>query len=58
MPYKEAKAQLLNSFDRAYLEALLEHNGKNLTRAAAAAGLSRKHLYELLRRAELIPGNV
>ncbi|MBW2736921.1 MAG: sigma 54-dependent Fis family transcriptional regulator, partial [Deltaproteobacteria bacterium] len=33
MPYKEAKAQLLNSFDRAYLEALLEHNGKNLTRA-------------------------
>jgi DNA-binding NtrC family response regulator len=50
VPYKEAKAQLLESFDRAYFGALLRRFPKNIQRAAAAAGLSRKHLYELLRR--------
>ncbi|MBI2897441.1 MAG: sigma 54-dependent Fis family transcriptional regulator [Deltaproteobacteria bacterium] len=50
LPYKEAKAQLLAGFERAYVEALLERNEGNVRRAAAAAGLSRKHLYDLMRR--------
>jgi DNA-binding NtrC family response regulator len=50
MPYKEAKAQLLASFERAYIEALLPRHGGNVSRAAAAAGLSRKHLYDLIGR--------
>ena len=50
LDYKEAKRQLLASFDRAYVSGLLERHGGNLTQAAAAAGLSRKHLYELIRR--------
>ena len=53
VPYKEAKAQLLESFERAYVSSLMEHHGGNIQRAAAAAGLSRKHLYELLRRADV-----
>ena len=52
VPYKEAKAQLLLSFDRAYLSALLERHQGNVSQAAAEAGLSRKHLYELMRRVE------
>jgi DNA-binding NtrC family response regulator len=52
VPYKEAKSQLLLSFDRAYLAALLERAGGNVSRAALAAGLSRKHLYDLIRRVE------
>jgi DNA-binding NtrC family response regulator len=52
VPYKQAKSQLLVSFDRAYLAAVLERHGGNVTQAAAAAGLSRKHLYELMRRVE------
>ncbi len=52
LPYKEAKAQLLESFDRAYLAALLKRNPNNVQRAASAAGLSRKHIYELMRRVE------
>jgi DNA-binding NtrC family response regulator len=52
VPYKEAKSQLLLSFDRAYLATLLERHGGNVTKAAAAAGLSRKHLYDLIKRVE------
>jgi DNA-binding NtrC family response regulator len=50
LPYKEAKEQLLASFDRAYVEALLHRHGNNVSQAASAAGLSRKHLYDLIRR--------
>jgi DNA-binding NtrC family response regulator len=53
VPYKEAKAQLLESFERAYVAALMERHGGNIQRAAAEAGLSRKHLYELLRRVDV-----
>jgi DNA-binding NtrC family response regulator len=48
-PFKEAKAQLVASFERAYVSALLERHGNNVQQAAAAAGLSRKHLYNLMR---------
>jgi transcriptional regulator with GAF, ATPase, and Fis domain len=51
LPYKEARAQLLDSFDRAYVSALMERHGHNATRAAAAAGVSRSFLYDLLRKA-------
>jgi DNA-binding NtrC family response regulator len=51
LPYKEAKAQLLESFERVYLAALRKRHPKNVARAAEAAGLSRKHLYELMKRA-------
>jgi len=50
LPYKEARAQLIESFERAYVGALLERHGGNIRRAATAADLSRKHLYELVRR--------
>jgi DNA-binding NtrC family response regulator len=52
LPFKEAKAQLLASFERAYVAALLERHPDNMQKAAAAAGLSRKHLYNLLRSIE------
>jgi DNA-binding NtrC family response regulator len=50
LPYKAAKQQLLTSFDRAYAEALLERHGGNISRAADAAGLSRRALYDLIAR--------
>ena len=52
VPYKEAKAQLVISFERAYLSALLGRHKGNVTHAAQEAGLSRKHLYELMRRVD------
>jgi hypothetical protein len=50
LPFKDAKEQLIDAFARTYVAALLERHGGNVSRAARAAGLSRKHLYELLRR--------
>jgi DNA-binding NtrC family response regulator len=52
LPYKEAKAQLIESFERAYLSSLLKRYPKNVLRAAQAAGLSRKHLYDMMKRVE------
>jgi transcriptional regulator with GAF, ATPase, and Fis domain len=50
LPYKEARGQLLDSFDRAYVAALLSRNGDNLSRAAQIAGVSRSFLYDLIRK--------
>jgi two-component system, NtrC family, nitrogen regulation response regulator GlnG len=53
LPYKEAKQRLMAQFDDEYVQALMRRNGGNVTQAAKAADLSRKHVYALLRRVEL-----
>jgi transcriptional regulator with GAF, ATPase, and Fis domain len=50
MPFKEAKQRVLDAFEAAYLKALLDKNGGNVTRSANAAGLTRYHLRELAKR--------
>ena len=52
MPFKDAKAQRIDAFERAYVGALRKRHPNSVQRAAEAAGLSRKHLYELLKRVE------
>jgi transcriptional regulator with GAF, ATPase, and Fis domain len=52
LPYKEAKRRLMAQFDEEYVQALMRRNGHNVMQAAKAADVSRKHLYELLRRVE------
>jgi DNA-binding NtrC family response regulator len=53
LPFKEAKAQVVEQFERQYLQALLERHGGNLSAAARAAAVDRKHLRELLRKYSL-----
>jgi transcriptional regulator with GAF, ATPase, and Fis domain len=50
LPFKEAKQQVLDEFEAAYLRALLDKHGHNITRCAQAAGLTRYHLRELTKR--------
>jgi DNA-binding NtrC family response regulator len=50
MPFKEAKQKVLEAFEPAYLKALLDKHGDNITRSAQAAGLTRYHLRELAKR--------
>lgn len=48
LAFKEAKAQLLASFEHAYLTALLKRHSGVVQKAAAEAGLSPKHVYALM----------
>jgi DNA-binding NtrC family response regulator len=50
LPFKEAKQKVLDAFEAAYLKALLDKHGGNITRSAQAAGLTRYHLRELAKR--------
>jgi DNA-binding NtrC family response regulator len=48
--FKEAKAGVVEEFERVYLKALLERHEGNLSAASRSADLDRKHLRELLRK--------
>ena len=50
LPFNEAKQRVVDEFEEAYLRALLERHGDNITRSAHAAGLTRYHLRELAKR--------
>jgi two-component system, NtrC family, response regulator HydG len=55
LPYAEARARALDSFDRAFLGACLERSGGNVSAAARALGLHRQSLQKMLRRIGLAP---
>ncbi|HJL14437.1 MAG TPA: sigma 54-interacting transcriptional regulator [Sandaracinaceae bacterium LLY-WYZ-13_1] len=50
VPFKEAKSAVLDEFEAAYIEALLDKHDDNITRSAKAAGLTRYHLRELAKK--------
>ena len=49
-PFKDAKQQMVDGFEREYFGRLLERTDGNLSRAAAEAGITRYYLRELLKR--------
>ena len=49
-PFKIAKQQLVDEFDRRYLETLLELHDHNISAAARAAGIDRMSIYKMMRR--------
>jgi two-component system, NtrC family, response regulator GlrR len=49
-PWAEARKRALDSFERAYVEALLKVHDGNVTRASAAAEMDRAYLHRLMRR--------
>ena len=50
MPYADAKEAVLTAFEEAYARAALERHHNNVSRAARASGLSRRHLQRLMAR--------
>ncbi|HJL19493.1 MAG TPA: FHA domain-containing protein [Sandaracinaceae bacterium LLY-WYZ-13_1] len=50
LPYKEAKARVLDRFTERYVRELLARHDGNLTRAAEEAGVARQHLATLAKR--------
>jgi DNA-binding NtrC family response regulator len=53
LPFKEAKAQLVEAFERDYLSALLERHHGNISRAAAEAGIDRNYIHRLVKKYNL-----
>ncbi len=49
-PFSELRAEAIDRFERAYLEALLERTRGNLSRASREARHERKSLWRLLRK--------
>ncbi|HJZ84098.1 MAG TPA: sigma 54-interacting transcriptional regulator [Polyangia bacterium] len=49
-PFKEAKAQLVEAFERRYLSELLRRTGGNISRAARRAGLDRMSVHKMIVR--------
>jgi len=56
LPFKEAKEQLIDGFERDYLRNLVERCEGNLSRAAREAGIDRVYLRKLLRKHGLEAG--
>jgi DNA-binding NtrC family response regulator len=50
LPLNEAREKLLAEFEQRYVERLLAQHGGNVTRAAAAAGVARRHFQRLKAR--------
>ena len=50
VPFKEAKQDLVDAFEREYFRRLLAKTDNNLSRAAGEAGITRYYLRELLKR--------
>jgi DNA-binding NtrC family response regulator len=50
LPFKEAKAALVETFERDYLTALLARHRGNISRAAAEAGIDRNYIHRLVKK--------
>ena len=50
LPFKEAKGQLIEGFERAYLTHLLGKHRGNISRAAADAGIDRNYIHRLVKK--------
>ena len=50
LPLKEAKQQIVEVFEKEYLEDLLKRNNHNLSKAAREAKVDRKHIRNLLKK--------
>ena len=54
LPYHEAKEQLVDAFEKRYLEDLIERCEGNLAKAARDAGVDRKTIARMLKRHEIV----
>jgi DNA-binding NtrC family response regulator len=53
LPFADARARALDTFDRAFLAAALERHGGNVSSTARALGVHRQSLQKMLRRLDL-----
>ena len=49
-PFKDAKSDLIEEFERTYLQELLSRNRQNVSRSAREAGIERAYLQRLIKK--------
>jgi transcriptional regulator with GAF, ATPase, and Fis domain len=57
LPFKDAKDQLVEAFERQYLVDLIERHGGNVSRAARAADMDRKSITRLMKKHGITRGS-
>jgi transcriptional regulator with GAF, ATPase, and Fis domain len=50
LPLAQARQLVVDAFDARYIKEVLDQHGGNVTRAAEASGVARRHLHRLLTR--------
>jgi len=55
--FRDAKAQVIESFERAYISDLLKKSAGNVTQAAQLADMDRKNLQDLIKKHGLTPSD-
>lgn len=55
LPFKDAKERWNDTFEEQYVSAVFAAHQRNVSRAAEAAGLSRRHFRELLYKHSVVP---
>jgi len=53
LPYKEARGQMIEAFEREYVRGLLARHDGNISKAARVAGIDRVYLHRLIKKFEL-----
>jgi DNA-binding NtrC family response regulator len=53
VPFKDAKQQVVEAFEKEYLVELLKTNNFNLSKASREAKIDRKHLRNLLKKYDI-----
>jgi DNA-binding NtrC family response regulator len=53
--FRSLKAQVIENFERGYIEQLLGASGGNVSEAARAAGKNRRAFFELMRKYRIAP---
>ena len=53
LPFKEAKEAVIKAFHRQYIQALLQQNRGNISRAAEQAGLQRQYLHRIMKHEKI-----
>lgn len=55
LTYKEAKARVLEEFERSYITSMLSRNSGNISAASRDSGIDRKNFWQLLKKYGIDP---
>jgi DNA-binding NtrC family response regulator len=53
LPFKEAKEEIIKSFHRQYIQAVLQQSKGNISLAAEKAGLQRQYLHRIIKNEDI-----